>query len=114
MVRILTFAALVAAQTSYAQQIDPAAIDKIFARYTEPGTPGCVLGVGRDGKVLYAKGYGLANLEYDVPLTSASTNPGPGVAANRRKMIELCITRSYRCASFEDRVAMKTAIIKLE
>jgi CubicO group peptidase (beta-lactamase class C family) len=72
MVRILTFAALVAAQTSYAQQIDPAAIDKIFARYTEPGTPGCVLGVGRDGKVLYAKGYGLANLEYDVPLTSAS------------------------------------------
>ncbi|HEY0304026.1 MAG TPA: hypothetical protein VGC44_03590, partial [Longimicrobiales bacterium] len=54
-----------------AQTIDAAAIDKIFARYTEPGTPGCVLGVGRDGKVLYSKGYGLANLEYDVPLTAA-------------------------------------------
>ena len=63
---------LIAARASDAQQIDAAAIDKIFARYTEPNTPGCVLGVGRDGKVLYSKGYGLANLEYDVPLTAHS------------------------------------------
>jgi CubicO group peptidase (beta-lactamase class C family) len=55
-----------------AQTIDTAAINKVFARYNEPGTPGCVLGVGREGNVLYSKGYGMANLEYDVPLTAES------------------------------------------
>ena len=63
---------LFAAAPLAAQQIDAAAIDKIFARYSEPNTPGCVLGIGRDGKIIYAKGYGLANLEYDVPLTANS------------------------------------------
>ena len=56
------------------------------------------------------------------PLTSASTNPGAGVAAAiRKKRTELCIaaltrdrqlTRSYLHVSSEDRVAMKSAIIK--
>jgi CubicO group peptidase (beta-lactamase class C family) len=55
-----------------AQQLDPVAIDKIFVRYTEPNTPGCVLGIGRNGQVLYGKGYGMANLEYDVPLSAES------------------------------------------
>ncbi len=57
---------------AHAQTLDASAIDRIFARYTEPNTPGCVLGVGRDGKLLYSKGYGLANLDYDVPLTAES------------------------------------------
>ena len=72
MVPIVILAVLLAAQTGFAQQIDAAAIDKVFARYTEPNTPGCVLGVGRDGKVLYSRGYGMANLEYDAPLTAES------------------------------------------
>ena len=59
-----------AASTAFAQQIDTVAIDKVFARYTEPSTPGCVLGIGRNGQVLYQRGYGMANLEYDVPLTA--------------------------------------------
>lgn len=70
--RLLLACALVFATSAHAQQLDVTAIDKVFARYTEPNTPGCVLGVGRDGKVLYARGYGMANLEYDAPLTAAS------------------------------------------
>lgn len=46
-----------------------AAIDEIFADLTKPGSPGCALGVARDGKVLYQKGYGLANIEQNVPIT---------------------------------------------
>ncbi len=48
------------------------AVDAIFADLTEPGSPGCALGVYRDGKIVYAKGYGLANLEEDVPITPRS------------------------------------------
>ncbi|HEY0809068.1 MAG TPA: serine hydrolase domain-containing protein, partial [Longimicrobiales bacterium] len=68
--RLLIFCAL--ASTAHAQQLDVAAIDKIFEQYTRPNTPGCVLGIGQDGKVLYERGYGMANLEYDVPLTANS------------------------------------------
>ena len=49
-----------------------AAVDEVFADLTKPGSPGCALGVYRDGKIIYAKGYGLANLEENVPITPAS------------------------------------------
>ena len=49
-----------------------ARVDRLFAEWGTPGSPGCVLGVIRDGKLIYARGYGLANLEYNLPLTPKS------------------------------------------
>jgi len=49
-----------------------AAIDKVFAEYDKTATPGCALGVWREGKVIYTRGYGLANLEYNIPITPES------------------------------------------
>ena len=43
-------------------------VDAIFADLTKPGSPGCALAVARDGKTAYAKGYGLANIEENVPI----------------------------------------------
>lgn len=43
-------------------------VDQIFAEYGE-SSPGCALGVVRDGELIYSKGYGLATLEHGVPLT---------------------------------------------
>jgi len=43
-------------------------VDSVFARFTNT-TPGCQLGIGRDGRVVYERGYGMANLEFDVPMT---------------------------------------------
>ncbi len=43
-------------------------IDPIFERYTRPGSPGCALAVVVDGEIVYRQGYGLANVELDVPL----------------------------------------------
>lgn len=51
---------------------DPATIkkvDAIFARYTAEGSPGCSVSVARAGKLLFAKGYGTADLEHHVPIT---------------------------------------------
>jgi CubicO group peptidase (beta-lactamase class C family) len=56
----------------FAQQLDVAAIDRVFEAYTRPNTPGCVLGIGRGSQVLYERGYGMANLEYDAPLTAST------------------------------------------
>jgi len=50
----------------------PAAVDEIFADVAKPGSPGCSVAVARDSKLLYAKGYGLANIEQNVALTPES------------------------------------------
>jgi CubicO group peptidase (beta-lactamase class C family) len=47
-------------------------IDSVFAKLAKPTTPGCALGVYRNGRIDYAKAYGSANLELGVPLTPAS------------------------------------------
>ncbi|MEL6673259.1 MAG: serine hydrolase [Bacteroidota bacterium] len=50
-----------------AQSLDSAAIDEIFAEWDQAHTPGCALGIFQEGEIVYAKGYGLANLEYEIP-----------------------------------------------
>jgi CubicO group peptidase (beta-lactamase class C family) len=55
-----------------AQAIPPdanASVDQIFSDLQKPGSPGCALGVYRDGKALYTKGYGLASVELNAPIT---------------------------------------------
>jgi CubicO group peptidase (beta-lactamase class C family) len=52
-----------------AQDKKAAATDEVFADLSKPGAPGCALGVYSEGKIIYAKGYGLANLEENVPIT---------------------------------------------
>jgi CubicO group peptidase (beta-lactamase class C family) len=47
-------------------------VDQVFAAYDKPDTPGCALGVVRDGEFIYKKGYGSASLELGVPLTPQS------------------------------------------
>jgi len=49
-----------------------AAVDEVFSDLTKPGSPGCALAVYRDGKTIYTKGYGLANIEEDVAITPQS------------------------------------------
>lgn len=48
-----------------------ARIDAVFADYTS-STPGCALGVMRNGAMLYSHGYGMADLERKLPITAAS------------------------------------------
>jgi CubicO group peptidase (beta-lactamase class C family) len=66
---------LVVSSTSPAQQSPEhvtAAVDEVFSDVANPGSPGCALAVAREGKLLYAKGYGLANIEQNVPVTPDS------------------------------------------
>jgi CubicO group peptidase (beta-lactamase class C family) len=51
-----------------ARTADPR-IDKIFAQWDTPSSPGCALAVVRNTAVVYARGYGVANLELNVPIT---------------------------------------------
>ena len=81
MSRVLIAALLVAAPSvAMAQQPDLGArVDGIFARF-DRGTPGCAVGLAKDGRPLYVQGYGSANLEYRVPLTDSSVMESGSVA----------------------------------
>jgi len=46
----------------------PAAIDSIFAQYDHTNTPGCAVGVFRDDRIVFARGYGMADLNQRIPI----------------------------------------------
>ncbi len=69
---ILTVNVVSAEKASSADEKNTAAVDEIFADLAKPGSPGCALGVYRNGNIIYAKGYGMANLESNVPITPSS------------------------------------------
>jgi len=45
-------------------------IDALFAKWDCNGSPGAIIAVIRAGKVIHQKGYGLANIEDNVPFTT--------------------------------------------
>jgi CubicO group peptidase (beta-lactamase class C family) len=53
-------------------QTDQQRVDRVFAAYDKATSPGCALGVIRDGSFLYRKAYGMASLELGVPLSPQS------------------------------------------
>jgi CubicO group peptidase (beta-lactamase class C family) len=47
-------------------------VDKIFEVWDKPDSPGCALAIVKDGEIIYKRGYGMANLENNVPITPQS------------------------------------------
>lgn len=47
-------------------------IDSVFVMYNAPDSPGCATSVVRDGQSVFAKGYGMSDLQHNVPITPAS------------------------------------------
>jgi CubicO group peptidase (beta-lactamase class C family) len=69
---IVLAAAIAVARKEKEDEALERSVDQIFAAYDKPGSPGCALGVVRDGTLVYKKGYGAASLELGVPLTAES------------------------------------------
>jgi CubicO group peptidase (beta-lactamase class C family) len=58
-----------AAQTPGVGEETRKKVDAVFAAWDRADSPGCALGVVRGGELIYARGYGSANLEYGIPIT---------------------------------------------
>ncbi len=70
---LLALAALSASVSATAQTWTPQSrVDSIFSSMDTDATPGCALSVMRDGSPIYEQGYGIANLEYGIPITPTS------------------------------------------
>jgi len=59
-------------QQGISQTLPDSSIDKLFKKWNNPNTPGCVVGIVRNDSLIYAKGYGLANMEDSIQNTPQS------------------------------------------
>ena len=48
-------------------------VDALFSEWDRPDSPGCTVAVIHDEKVIYQKGFGMANLEYGIPNEPSTT-----------------------------------------
>src|SRR4029077_8243735 len=67
--RALIVLCLSITRTVTALAAEPAAqkVDDLFAAFSKPGSPGCSVGVIRNGSFIYKKSFGYASLELGVP-----------------------------------------------
>ncbi len=47
-------------------------VDEVFASLNRPDSPGCAVAVTKDGRVLYERGYGMADLGHEVKITPST------------------------------------------
>jgi CubicO group peptidase (beta-lactamase class C family) len=67
----------------------PAAeVDKLFSPWDKPNSPGCLVGIIKDGAIVYKRGYGMANLDYDIPISPKSVSP---IASLSKQFTAACI-----------------------
>ena len=57
-------------QETQKRQITTAQVDAIFSQWNTEDKPGISVGILNNGKIVHAKGYGLANLEHQIPISS--------------------------------------------
>ena len=76
MIRVLTVVSVFvcAPVRLFAQLSDTTrrAVDSVFIQYDRTDSPGCALGIYRDGRIIYARGYGMANLELGIAISPKS------------------------------------------
>lgn len=65
--KIIAFLLYLLGFSGFGQAIESNAIDSLFAEWNTTQSPGCALGIMRNGQLIYSKGYGMANLEYTIP-----------------------------------------------
>lgn len=63
---------LLVAPMVFGQEPPAARVDEVFAKWNKPTSPGCAMSVMKEGRIIDKRAYGMANLDYDIPLTTAS------------------------------------------
>ena len=48
-------------------------VDQIFAPWNRTGSPGCALAVAKQGRTIYERGYGMADLDHNIAIDPATT-----------------------------------------
>lgn len=69
-VLLLAFHTHISAQKDLETQLQQ--VDSLFSNWAKPSSPGASIGIYSEGSLIYSQGYGMSNLEYDIPIKSNS------------------------------------------
>jgi CubicO group peptidase (beta-lactamase class C family) len=78
------------------------AVDSVFARFDRTDAPGCALGIYHDDRMVYARGYGSANLELGVPIGPATVFDIGSTSKQFTAMSILLLARDGKLALDDD------------
>ena len=78
-------------------------IDALFAEWNSRDSPGCGVGVKRSGETLFERGYGMANLERQIPI-SPSTIFDPASIAKPFTALSIMLLAEQGKLSLDDEV----------
>jgi CubicO group peptidase (beta-lactamase class C family) len=67
---------------------EQAKIDTLFAAWNKPSMPGAALGIVKDGKLIYTHGYGMADLEHNVPIADTTVFYAGSVS---KQFVAMCV-----------------------
>ncbi len=73
---------------AYRQTGLTARVDELFAQWDSEDSPGAVVGIFKDGQIIYARGYGVANLDYGIPLGPQSVLR---IGSISKQFVAMCI-----------------------
>ncbi len=79
-----------------------ARVDRLFARWQTPDSPGCSVGVSRGGATVLERGYGRASLELGVPISPESVFHVASVTKQFTAMSILLLARDGRLSLDDD------------
>jgi len=77
-------------------------VDAVFARFDRADSPGCALGIYRNDRMVYARGYGSANLELGVPISPATVFDIGSTSKQFTAMSILLLARDGKLALDDD------------
>ena len=63
-------------------------VDELFKQWDKDDSPGAAVGIFKDGRIIYARGYGIANLEYALPWTPQTPSR---IGSISKQFIAMCI-----------------------
>jgi CubicO group peptidase (beta-lactamase class C family) len=78
------------------------ALSRVFAGWSATNSPGCAVGASRNGEPVFENGYGMANLELDVPITPSSIFHVASVSKQFTAMAVLLLARDGKLSLDDD------------
>jgi len=78
-------------------------VDKLFADWDKPDSPGCAIAIVQEGEVIYKRGYGMADLEHDIVISPKSIFD---IGSTSKQFTAMCIALLVNQGnlSLEDRI----------
>ena len=77
-------------------------VDQLFAEYNNPRSPGCSVAISRNGAIVYEHGYGMADLEWNIPITPTTVMGAASISKQFTAMSILLLAQRGKLSLDDD------------